>query len=204
MNKPIPGFPLYTINEKGEVWRKEEEYINNGTLCKRSAKKCSVTKTPGGYYQVSMKDASGNWKKKYIHVLIAEAFIPKPTDKGKVEVNHIDGDKGNNTLENLEWLTHKENIEHAIENGLLELQVSSKPLLKCKQCGKLHYNKTFCSNECRNKFKNSCIPPKYELIDMMKYFKSFFIVAPYYGVNEATIRKWCRGYNLSDTVGGWK
>ena len=106
MNKPIPGFPLYTINEKGEVWRKEEEFINNGALCKRKSKLCSHTKNSEGYYQVKMKDTNGNWKRKYVHVLMAEAFIPKPLDKGKVEVNHIDGDKGNNTLETLEWLTH--------------------------------------------------------------------------------------------------
>ena len=43
-----------------------------------------------------------------------------------------------------------------------------------------------------------------ELIDMMKYFKSFIVVAPYYGVNESIIRKWCRRYGLPDKVDGWK
>ena len=209
MNKPIPGFPLYIINEKGEVWRKEEEYLNNGTLCKRSAKKLTHTKNSEGYYQVRMRDANNKRKHKYVHVLLAEAFIPKPTDKGKVEVNHIDGDKGNNTLENLEWVTHGENVSHAIETGLftphlLPNMTKEKEIHICKNCGSNHYNKTFCSKKCENEYKSRGIPSKEELIDMMKYFKSFIVVAPYYGVNESIIRKWCRRYGLPDKVDGWK
>jgi hypothetical protein len=51
-----------------------------------------------------------------VHRLVAQAFIP-PVD-GKTIVNHIDGNKKNNNVENLEWVTHKENTAHAILNGL--------------------------------------------------------------------------------------
>lgn len=68
-----------------------------------------------GYFIVSLYK-NGNCKNKRINRLVAEHFIPNP--ETKPEVNHIDGDKANNHVENLEWVTRSENRQHAIKNNL--------------------------------------------------------------------------------------
>lgn len=51
-----------------------------------------------------------------VHRLVAEAFVP--TDNSRLTVNHKDGNKANNTAENLEWMTLQDNIKHEFETGL--------------------------------------------------------------------------------------
>ena len=70
-----------------------------------------------GYFKVYL---SKNSKKyiKTVHRIVAETFIPNP--KNKKTVNHIDCNKKNNKIENLEWLTNKENMRHAFDNGIFK------------------------------------------------------------------------------------
>ena len=65
----------------------------------------------GGYLRVQLSR-----KDFYIHRLVAETFIPNPENKS--QVNHIDGNKRNNRVDNLEWNTPLENNLHAIRTGL--------------------------------------------------------------------------------------
>lgn len=69
-----------------------------------------------GYKRIRLTD--GNVKfSALVHRIVAEAFVPNPDEKPIV--NHIDGDKGNNRADNLEWVTYKENHEHAVRTGLI-------------------------------------------------------------------------------------
>ena len=68
-----------------------------------------------GYLTVSL-NKNGKSKTVHIHRLVAETFLTNP-DK-LPEVNHKDGNKLNNCVENLEWCTSKENVQHSLEIGL--------------------------------------------------------------------------------------
>lgn len=68
-----------------------------------------------GYYYVSL--SKNKMAKRFLlHRLLAEHFIPNPNNYPCI--NHIDTDQTNNSLHNLEWCTHKQNMEHAAKNGL--------------------------------------------------------------------------------------
>ncbi len=68
-----------------------------------------------GYYQLALLK-NGKDKRFLIHRLVAYAFIPNP--ENKTEVNHINGVKTDNNVENLEWVTSRENSIHAVHTGL--------------------------------------------------------------------------------------
>ena len=88
----------------------------DGTIIKASTRvETKKFKSDGGYIKVELLIGDA-WRDRNVHVLLAKAFIPNP--KNKPLVNHIDGDKTNYKLNNLEWATVKENSTHAIDNNL--------------------------------------------------------------------------------------
>lgn len=87
------------------------EVSDHGNVREALSKRVRSTRERGGYLRVCIE------KKVYsVHRLVAVAFLPAcPT---KPYVNHIDGNKANNRVENLQWVTHSENISHAYSTGL--------------------------------------------------------------------------------------
>ena len=77
-----------------------------------------------GYPMVTLSSNDNKRKKFYVHRLIAEYFIPKV--EGKTFINHKDGNKTNNKLSNLEWVTQSENIKHAYDTNLRDKHNTSK------------------------------------------------------------------------------
>ncbi|HHB2481296.1 TPA: NUMOD4 domain-containing protein [Bacillus cereus] len=112
--KPVLGFEgLYEISNTGSV-KSLERIRSNGTRFKEFIKKQSTEKM--GYNTVTMTDKDGKKRTLKVHRLVAEAFIPMVD--GKDIVNHKNGNKTDNVVENLEWCTQLENINHARKTGL--------------------------------------------------------------------------------------
>lgn len=116
--KDIEGLEgLYQVSNKGNFksldravrQRNESIQIKKGMVRKQ-------TLTPKGYLFVSLSKQNINLGG-LSHRFVAKAFIPNP--ENKPQVNHIDGVKTNNNVENLEWVTNQENVEHAKKMGLM-------------------------------------------------------------------------------------
>lgn len=100
---------LWFVSDHGNVkvvksWNGEE---NTPSITETGGHKNS-----GRYLALSINTAP----EKYIHRLVASAFLPNP--EGKATINHKDGNKSNNHIDNLEWATYSENVQHAVQNGL--------------------------------------------------------------------------------------
>lgn len=106
--KSIKGYEgYYEVSDKGRVRSLDREIVyNNGRV---HYHKGSILKhlIDNEYHRVSLT-REGKRKRFLVHRLVAEAFIPN-TDK-KEQVDHIDGNPNNNTLENLQWISEEENL----------------------------------------------------------------------------------------------
>lgn len=120
MYRFIKGFEYkYMVNDDGKILK----------LC--NCKKpffLIPQKTERGYLRVNIRE-KGKVYHIRVHRAVAEAFIPNP--ENKPEVNHKNGNKQDNRVKNLEWVTSKENMQHAIKKGLFNKK--NKPIaLLCK------------------------------------------------------------------------
>lgn len=99
----LPGYEgIYKASSLG--------YITNG---RKELKAYTIN---SGYLCLKLHDANGVRKSHLLHRLIAQAFLPNPSNLP--EVNHKDGNKANCAMNNLEWQTSKENRKHAKDTGL--------------------------------------------------------------------------------------
>lgn len=103
--RPVVGFwNKYEVSNLGRVRRIKNNTVNI----------ISINNNHHGYATVHLSDKKS--KRVLVHRLVAEAFIPNP--EGRPQVNHKDGNKDNNRVDNLEWVTASENVKHAYNSGL--------------------------------------------------------------------------------------
>lgn len=105
--KPVEGYEeYYEVSNMGQVRslpRKMHNYTKPGRILKQQNNGHS-------YMTVGLHAPNKKEKHAYVHILVARAFIPNPD--GLEDVNHKDFNKGNNAVENLEWVTRQQNIMH--------------------------------------------------------------------------------------------
>lgn len=111
MWKPIEGYEgIYEVSASGRVRN-----------VKKAGRMMTGSTVTHGYKAVTLHK-NGCGKMMLVHRIVAEHFIPNP--ENKPQVNHINGNKADNRVENLEWATAQENLTHAMRTGLIHSQMA--------------------------------------------------------------------------------
>jgi hypothetical protein len=127
--RDIPGYEgLYAITKGGRIW----SYKRNTPHLHRGGRQGTIAiggrfLNPHvdnvGYFAIALfKDNKQTSCR--IHRLVARTYVPNPENKS--QINHINGVKTDNRIENLEWCTHQENVTHAWKTGLKKSHVGQK------------------------------------------------------------------------------
>lgn len=130
--KSIEGFNRYIITRDGRIYCKTR--ISKGR--KNKGYWLDMSQREDGYVSIKLTNSKGERNNYYLHRLAAESFIDKPECWQELQVNHKDGNKSNNVVDNLEWVTSSQNVRHSLDTGLKgglskEAKINmNKPLLE--------------------------------------------------------------------------
>lgn len=147
--KSVNGYEnRYEVSSLGNVRTKNREEENSkGIIHKYKGKPRKISINPNGY-SVITAGKKGQTTTLFIHVAVAKAFISNP--KNKEQVNHKNGIKTDNRVENLEWVTRQENMLHAFMTGLIKPAVGenqSQTVLTEKQVRNIMSNPSVGTRE---------------------------------------------------------
>ena len=192
--KDVFGLEEYAmVSNLGRVKTKDRYVNSNGGMYLLKGKERKATDNGLGYKQITFT-INGTAVNKYIHVMVLESFSDKPSDLH--EVNHIDHDKSNNNLENLEWVTKSDNIKKMIDfHG-----IRKDKKYYCEDCRE-ERDKT-SKNKCwdcyiKSKRIGKEVPDKNTLLESIIRNKgSFVAIGREYGFNENSVRRWCDKYGI--------
>lgn len=139
--KDIPGYEgLYQVDISGQIKSLEKKWTTgrgNGRPHVQPEKRIKPFVSKFGYLRVSLWK-SGKPKKMHVHTVVAMTFIPNP--ENKAQVNHKDGNKLNNSINNLEWNTPSENVQHAFDTGLHVINDKTKIAVSVRHKGGKNVN----------------------------------------------------------------
>ena len=123
--RPIEGYEFYEVSNLGRV-RRLESFVNckNGVKQKFPGKILKPRVNNCGYLMVRLCK-NGICRSYYLHRLVCQAFLPNPDNKP--QVNHLSEEKTNNSVENLEWCTAKENANYGTRTKRVSEKLS-KPV----------------------------------------------------------------------------
>lgn len=187
---------LYEVSSLGRI-RSVDRYVNNnGNDIFKKGKILKPYRKDNGYLQCSLYKNRKHYMP-YLHKLIAESFIPNPKELD--EVNHINHDKNDCSIKNLEWVTHEENM-----HKMFDFYDIHKIKKYCVDCGKdIDYQAIRCveCNFIHNRVTER--PSKEELYDLL-LSNSFSKVGRMYDVTDNTVRKWCKKYEIPDNASFYK
>lgn len=179
--KLIPNHSNYSINIEGTI------VINNNPEARRKQIAINEQEIKGkktGYMYVTLCLPPYNWKRIAVHRLVAMTYIDNPNNLP--EVNHKDGNKSNNNVDNLEWITHRDNIRHSYN----VLNRTTK-----KGAEHWHFGKSF-SKQTKNLMSEAKLGPnhpKYKGYYVIngKRFNSANSAADFFKTNGHTIKRRC-------------
>lgn len=178
--KEIEFCTNYLVSNKGRVKAKERNVPSRYGMRLKREYMLGLRHNHNGYLYTTLF-IDGKRRNFFVHRLVAYAFIGHPADT-KLEVNHIDGNKENNTPSNLEWVTSSQNTQHSFDTGL-----QSKETLSIRQ-----HNRKLTTSDV------SYIKEEWSKVDQsvkgnkMKFYK---YMAEKYNVDYTVIYRTVKGIN---------
>lgn len=193
--KDIDGFPNYEVSDQGRIRNKKTKIIR------------SLSPANNGYLHVDLYKNDNQKRHGYsknVHRLVAETFLGKST----LHVNHKDGNKQNNCLTNLEYVTPGENLQHAYNTGLRK--APGEKTVKITETGETFRSITECAttinanvqnvSSCLNGKRNSCNGLHFELVNNKKETSNDFL----YDYQADAVNRMFSGCILAAGVGTGK